>query len=377
MRLGSFIRGSVVALVLVAPAVADDEPSLTAIAAALRAGQAQDAEAMATQMLATNDPVPLNNAYVYLDRGLAREQLHKRAEAVKDFTVAIDSKTLPRGDLARALFDRGVVLDELGHTEEAIADYSHAITLVPRYATALNNRGNAYRRMGRFALARRDYQAALAAGDDEPEYPLYGLGRIAEAQGDPAMAKAFYQRALAANGQFTPAMQRMASLGTVGNTYALREPGAADPVPAVTHREPKHSEPPLVATASVDGASDDLVLRPSILDVKKKKSPMREASAHVASFVPPEPSAGAAGNSGDMVQLGAWRDQGDAALGWDKVAAQAGELLSGATPRIVEADIPGKGRFWRLRTQAPSGTSAADFCSQLHTKGLSCIAAKS
>lgn len=78
-----------------------------------------------------------------------------------------------------------------------------------------------------------------------------------------------------------------------------------------------------------------------------------------------------------MVQLGAWRDQGDAALGWDKVAAQAGELLSGATPRIVEADIPGKGRFWRLRTQAPSGTSAADFCSQLHTKGLSCIAAKS
>ena len=377
MRLGSFIRGSVVALVLMAPALADDAPSLTAIAAALRAGQAQDAEAMATQMLAADDPVPLNNAYVHLNRGLAREQLHKRADAVKDFTVAIDSKALPRGDLARALFDRGVVLDELGRTEEAIADYSHAIALVPRYATALNNRGNAYRRTGRFALARTDYQAALAAGDDEPEYPLYGLGRIAEAQGDPAMAKAFYQRALAANGQFTPATQRMASLGAIGNTYALREPGAADPAPPIARREPKRSEPAPVATASVDGASDDLVLRPAILDVKKKKTPAHEASMHVASFVPPEPSAGAARNNGDLVQLGAWRDQGDAALGWDKVAAQAGDLLNGATPRIVEADVPGKGHFWRLRTQAPFGTSAADFCTQLRNKGLSCIAAKS
>ena len=376
MRLGSFIRGSVVALVLVAPAVAYDAPSLAAIAAALRAGQAQDAEAMATQMLAANDPVPLNNVYVYLDRGLAREQLHKRGDAVKDFTIAIESKTLPRGDLARALFDRGVVLDELGRTEEAIADYSHAISLVPRYATALNNRGNAYRRTGRFALARTDYQAALAAGDDEPEYPLYGLGRIAEAQGDPAMAKAFYQRALAANGQFTPATQRMASLSAIGNSYTLREPGTADSAPAVAHREPKRPEPPPVVTASADGAADDLVLRPAILDVKKK-TPPHEVTMHVASFTPPEPSAGAAGNSGDMVQLGAWRDQGDAAIGWDKVAAQAGALLNGATPRIVEADIPGKGHFWRLRTQAPSGVSAADFCTRLRTKGLSCIAARS
>ena len=156
MGLASLIRSSVVVLACLAPALADDAPSLTAIAAALRAGQAQDAEAMATQMLAANDPVPLNNAYLHLDRGLAREQLGKRAQAVKDFSTAIDSKTLPRGDLARALFDRGVTLDELGRTDDAIADYTQAIRLVPRYATALNNRANAYRRTGRYALARAD-----------------------------------------------------------------------------------------------------------------------------------------------------------------------------------------------------------------------------
>ena len=378
MRLASLICGSVAALVLFASALADDAPSLASIAAALRAGQAQEAEAMATHMLASNDPVPLDRAYLLMDRGLAREQMHKREDAVKDFSAAIDSKILPRGDLARALFDRGVVLDELGRTEAAIADYSRAIVLVPRYATALNNRANAYRRTNRFALARTDYQAALAAGDDEPEYPLYGLGRIAEAQGDPTMAKAFYQRALAANGQFTPATQRMAALGAVGSTYALREPGAVDAPPVVVHQEVKRPETAPIAAASVEGASDDLVLRPAILDVGKKKKPLpREASLHVASFVPPEPSAGTARNSGELVQIGAWRSQSDAAIGWDKAAAQAGDLLSGATPRIVEADVPGKGHFWRLRTQAPSGTAAADFCAQLRSKGLSCIVARS
>ncbi len=365
-------------LALFAPALADDAPSLTSIAAALRAGQAQDAEAMATQMLAANDPAPLNNAYLHLDRGLAREQLGKRAQAVKDFSTAIDSKTLPRGDLARALFDRGVTLDELHRTDEAIADYTQAIQLVPRYATALNNRANAYRRTGRYALARADYQASLAAGNDEPEYPLYGLGRIAEAQKDPAMAKAFYQRALAANSQFTPATQRVAGLGPLpaNGGYNLRAPGTTDTAPVVARTEMRRPQPAPAAVAE-EASQDDLVLRPAILDVGQKKKPAREVPMRTASFAPPEPSAGALGNSGDLVQLGAWRSQGDAALGWNKAAASAGDLLSGATPRIVEAEVPGKGHFWRLRTQAPSGSSAADFCAQLHAKGLSCIAAKS
>jgi hypothetical protein len=78
-----------------------------------------------------------------------------------------------------------------------------------------------------------------------------------------------------------------------------------------------------------------------------------------------------------MVQLGAFHSQSDATLGWDRMVTSAGDLLNGASPRIVEADVPGKGHYWRLRTHAPSGTTAAAFCLQLKTKGLSCIAAKS
>ncbi|MBS0276305.1 MAG: tetratricopeptide repeat protein [Proteobacteria bacterium] len=370
MRLKPLICGSLIALVLFAPACAQDSPSLAAIATVLRESRAQDAETMATQMLAAGVTDPLDGAYLLMDRGLAREQMGRRAEAVKDFTKAIDSQLLPRGDLARAYFDRGVTLDELGRTNDAIADYSRALEQVPGYATALNNRANAYRRTGRYAEARTDYQASLAAGNDQPEYPLYGLGRVAEAQGDPVMAKAFYQRALAANGNFAAANRRMAALASVGNTYALRAPDEPAAPPSAAREEKQRQ-----ATPVSDDASDGLMLRPAILDVHKTKpAPV----ARIASFVPPQPSAGApVGNRGDLVQLGAWRSQGDAALGWNKASAAAGNLLDGASPRIVEADIPGKGHFWRLRTQAPAGVSAADFCSQLRDKGLSCIAAPS
>jgi tetratricopeptide (TPR) repeat protein len=363
-----------IVLVLLAPALAQDSPSLAAIAAALRESRAQDAETMATQMLAAGVTDPLNGAHLLMDRGLAREQMGRRAEAVTDFTKAIDSQLLPRGDLARAYFDRGVTLDELGSTNDAIADYSRALEQVPRYATALNNRANAYRRTGRYAEARTDYQASLAAGNDQPEYPLYGLGRIAEAQGDPVMAKAFYQRALAANGNFASASKRIAALASIGNTYTLRAPNDPPPMP-VARAEEKHPLPK--AASAADDGSDGLMLRPAILDVHKSKA-AHAAPARIASFVPPPPASGPPTiNTGDLVQLGAWRNQGDAALGWNKAAAAAGALLTGASPRIVEADIPGKGHFWRLRTQAPTGVSAMDFCSQLRAKGLSCIAAPS
>lgn len=378
MRLASVIRIGVIAVAFIAPAWASDAPSFSAIAVALQAGRAADAEAMATAMLAANDPVPIDNAYLLLDRGLAREQLHRRDEAVKDFTAAIATNTLPQAELSRALFDRGVILDELGRTEEAIADYSRAIQLSPRYAEALNNRGNAYRRMERYAEARADYQAALTAGDDEPEYPLYGLGRIAEAQGDPVAAKAFYERSLAANGMFTPASRQLASLGSANSSYALHTP---DRTPAVPNTPPAIAVDPKPAKVDLhkpaprmEAAADAVGLRPAILgpQAARKQKPIR-----VASIEAPELSEASSGTGGMLVQLGAWRSKSDAALGWDHAAASADNLLSGATPRIVEADIPGKGHFFRLRTRAPAGTSAEDYCAQLRAKGLNCIPVRS
>ena len=77
-----------------------------------------------------------------------------------------------------------------------------------------------------------------------------------------------------------------------------------------------------------------------------------------------------------MIQLGAWRDEAGASNGWNHIVDRSGGLLNGMSPQVVVADIPGKGRFWRLRAEPSSGTDAAAMCEQLKAKGLACIIAK-
>ena len=398
MRSAQWIRGLIAAIMFAVPAFADDgAPSMTAIAEALRNGRPRDAESLATQMMAVPNVNPLEKADLLLNRGLARERLGRREDALADFSAAIDAKVLPPPDAARALFDRGVTQDELGHTTKAIADYSAAIAVVPRYATALNNRGNAYRRTLQFEPARADYQAALDAGDDEPEYPLYGLGRIAEAQGDAVLAQSFYNKALAANAQYTPASRRLASLAASATppAFALRPPVAdtsADvnaPVPATTlpvtgigeidlHPPPSQdsSQRPRSAPPK-HGAqgSSPFGLRPAILDAAPRKPGSHAAT--VAAVTPPVANnAAKPPNGAALIQLGAWRSKEDAADGWNHVVDRSGGLLSGMNPYIFTTDIPGKGRYWRLRAVPADGVDAAALCAQLKVKGLVCIVAK-
>jgi tetratricopeptide (TPR) repeat protein len=292
----------------------------------------------------------------------------------------------------------------MGRTEAAIADYSQAIAIVPRYATALNNRGNAYRRLKKYELAQADYEAALGAGDDEPEFPLYGLGRIAEAQGDAVQAQSFYNKALAANAGYTPASDRIAKLAAVSTqaNYTLHAPDGdaavqvnlpvAAPTEPVADTSPQidlHPPPsaPLADTTArkphtSKKADAAFGLRPAILyDAKKNRG---TAAARVASLTPPKavsdvprPIAHSAPHAtGAMIQLGAWHSQEDAANGWNRIVGRSGGLLTGMNPSVVAADIPGKGRFWRLRAEPSSGVDAASLCEQLKAKGLACIVAK-
>jgi hypothetical protein len=407
VRLGVFLRGLAAVVLLTVPVLADDgPPSMIAIAQALRGNHPQDAETLATQMMAAPGLSPLDNAYLYMNRGLAREKLDRRDDALADFTVAIDAKILPPDEQARALFDRGVTLDEMGRTEAAIADYSQAILIMPRYATALNNRGNAYRRIRKFDLARADYAAALAAGDDEPEFPLYGLGRIAEAQGDTVLAQSFYNKALAANASYTPASARVAKLASASMpaTYALHQPTTdasvevnipvAAPTIPVTQADssqqvdlhPPLPDPPVQTAVSRPHNGKPVTiafgLRPAILDGAKGTRHF----ARVASVAPPkiapavprpvERDGAMSPSMGRMIQLGAWRDEAAAASGWNHIVSRSGGLLSGINPHLVAADIPGKGRFWRVRAEPSSGINAATMCEQLKAKGLACIIAK-
>jgi tetratricopeptide (TPR) repeat protein len=332
----------ILALILAAtPALADLPPEAMGAADALRAGRAADAEELATKALTAKDLAAIDHAHILLNRALAREQLGRRRDALTDFNDAIALDGLPADELARAYFDRGVTLDELGRTDDAIADYSAALKRAGNFAPALNNRANAERRLNRLPEAKADYRAALAAGDKERQYPYYGLGQVAEAEGDTKSAAEDYRMALAADGDYTLAEQRLAALGAQLGKIDLRPP--VNP-PVITAR---YEPPP--------------ELRPSIIGRPKEK--------RVAALAPPVLTA-TPEPGGALVQLGAFRDEASASSGWTALVSKSGGVLDGLSPRIVAADVPGKGKFYRLRTAV---AVASAFCARLTAKGLACI----
>ena len=77
--------------------------------------------------------------------------------------------------------------------------------------------------------------------------------------------------------------------------------------------------------------------------------------------------------NGPQLQLGAWRSEAMAMEGWTRATGQAGDLLKGLMPHIVAADLPGKGRYYRLRTELASSADPIKLCQALTAKGLACI----
>jgi tetratricopeptide (TPR) repeat protein len=314
--------------------------------AALQSGNAAGAIAQIDQVLSEPGLQPGDRARALADRGLAHEMLGEHAGALDDFTAAIAAHGLADPEQARAYFDRGVTLDELGRTAEALDSYSAALNLVPRYAAAFNNRGNAYRRLGRLDEARADYQASLAAGNPHTEYPDYGLGQIAEAQGQLDVARSHYRSALGADPQFSLAADRLTALGE----------GAGDAEPVVLR-------PP----SQTPAASEDAPPR----SAKAHPTPVRVAS--VAPYLKPALSDGADSAPGEMIQLGAWRHEVDAANAWNSAQTAAGDLLANLSPQVLAVDVAGKGRLYRLRTGPVLAGGASRLCDALRAKGQACI----
>jgi tetratricopeptide (TPR) repeat protein len=289
-----------------------------------------------------------------IEAGRALEMSGQKDEALVDYTRAIESHALDRDERARALFDRGLLLDGMSRLDDALQDYSAALSVSPKFAAALNNRANIYRRLRRFVEAQRDYRASLAAGNPQIQYPYYGLGQIAEAQGKMDQARNFYAKALAVDPDFVLASQKMAALNAPQAIH-LRPPQkiaqarkAATPVilrPPAPRPTPMHLRPPETVPASYD--RDSPALKPALDQT---------------------------GLSG-QVQLGAWRSEAEATAGWNKAVRQAEGVLEGYSPHIVAVDLPGAGRYYRLRITADKGGSKA-LCAALTARGLACIPAR-
>lgn len=83
----------------------------------------------------------------------ARQYTH----AIARYSTAI--MLLPR--YGKAYYNRGIAYYKTGDYDQSIADYTAAIKLKPAYAAAFHNRGLAHRKKGNYALAIADFNQTL------------------------------------------------------------------------------------------------------------------------------------------------------------------------------------------------------------------------
>lgn len=95
-----------------------------------------------------------------------------------------------------------------------------------------------------------------------------------------------------------------------------------------------------------------------------------------ASPKPPiaEPAIAAGGSV--EVQLSALRSRAEAETVWQALSTRHRDVLGGKSHRIVTADIPGKGTYYRLRVGVASAAAAKSLCSTLTQRNQACILAR-
>lgn len=202
--------------------------------------------------LAATDLNADDRARAHRARGLLRIEAGAVADAVQDFTAALqlaptDTTSLSgrarahmvRGDVLAAIADydtairlspntlqlhlgRGHAYYVKGDAKSAIADFTRALEIAPNSANAFNRRGLAYRRSGDNARAIADYTSAINLN------PVYALaynnrGYAYEALGRKAEAAADFRAALLLDASLVGARNGLARLGAGSKTIAETE----------------------------------------------------------------------------------------------------------------------------------------------------------
>jgi tetratricopeptide (TPR) repeat protein len=355
-----------VGILLAGAAAAPPVTTIAQVLAALDRGDAQQARRLGDMALSRETDAS-TRARLLLYHGVATELLGAHDAALRDLTQAIDTGLLQPEDLGQAYLQRGFLREGLGQLDEAIADYGLAIALKGySTATAFNNRGNIYLRLGRLMDAQADYLAALAAEGGQSQYSYYGLGQVAETMGDKVDARGFYAKALAIDASYAAASERLTALGRPSDAatpqrIVLRPPPARNAEPSTTIA-PIILRPPPGKRESVSSAP------PAV-----PPSPFLPVNALMLRPALDQPDVRVPAGQDSEVQLGAWRSAAEASAAWEKARTRADGALDGLSPHIQLAQIPGKGRYFRLRVRPETGKSGAAMCAELAAKALACF----
>jgi tetratricopeptide (TPR) repeat protein len=116
-------------------------------------------------------------------------------QTIASCTAAIRSGRLKPADLAIEYYNRGIAFRHKGDYDRAIADYTQAITLDPKYENAYVNRGNMYREKGDFDRAIADYTQVITL-DPKYENAYFKRGNMYREKGDFDRAIADYSEAI-------------------------------------------------------------------------------------------------------------------------------------------------------------------------------------
>lgn len=194
---------------------------------ALIDGRLDEARRLFDEIIATNAQLPRIMAAAHYHRGIIHQKRGAFNEAAADYTTALWLEELPDNMRARAHYNRGTALDNLGQQERAKQDFDLAISLAPDMSAAYNNRANVLRRVGALEAAVADYDQSIALGNPLPHLPHYGRAIAKEALGDIEGARADLQTAISLAPDYEPAGAALAALPDAPSALAV----AAAPEP--------------------------------------------------------------------------------------------------------------------------------------------------
>ena len=230
-------------------------------------------------------------------------------------------------------------------------------------AEALLGAGRASLGKGDTAAARNRFLAASELSQDTPAeaWVANGLGVVATLEGDHAGARAHFEKAL----ESSPAHP----LITANLVRALARSGEGDEARRL------YAEYPASYWLDDDGTALSRLLKDTegaaaSGDKVARYAVRPQAPATTAGV--PETKATAA--PGAKVQLHSARSRSRAQAAWNRLSSEEKDLLGSLDHRVVKAEIPNRGVFYRLRAGPLADKAAAKrLCGLLKSRGRDCF----
>ena len=119
---------------------------------------------------------------------------NKRDEAIVLLTKVIESKEIEGEQLATMYYTRADLYSQLQKLDEAVADYTKAIEIMPDHAAAFHDRATAYALQKKFKEALDDLSRAQFLVPQSP-LPYFNRGRVYEMMNRKNDAIAEYRKA--------------------------------------------------------------------------------------------------------------------------------------------------------------------------------------